>query len=366
MKDAFFGEKQPFQRIKIFFGILLPRNTDVKQDAYYQSRFKFHALSSFFLTISLVSATSSAADITSPQNQAPIDYVVAVVNDWAITLSALENDLIIREMRDSSDNINRARLLKNLIEQKLLLQEAERWGIPLARWKEKVNAEIEEIKSKYLSESLFIEELKESGLEYKDLEQWIKSRLILNELIVRRFHSTLEKEVIEQATIQYFNQNQFLQFQYIMVLSRPEDTLDRQTQTKQIAEKIYLRLQADEKFDDIQRAFKATPNLKVEYDPQIIAVDTQLGRTIAKLRNNELSHPVLTPEGYLICRLIDRESPHWKTDAAAIEEIKNTMIQREETTQVDAWLKEQWELGDIRILDAELAQLQTTDSDPEP
>ncbi len=364
MEDAIFAERQQFQCTTIFYRLNLSRNTDVKPDAYYQSRFKFHALVSFFLTVSLVSATSSSADVTSPQSQSPTDYVVAVVNDWAITLSALENELIIREIRDPSDKVNRSRLLRNLIEQKLLLQEADRWGIPLARWKEKVNAEIEDIKSKYLSEPLFFEELKESGLEYKDLEEWIKSRLILNELIVRRFHSNIDKEVIEQAAIQYFKHNQILQFQYIIALSRPEDSLDQQTQTKQTAEKIYLRLQAGEKFDDIQQAYKTNPNLKVEYQPQIIAVDTQLGRTIAKLGNNELSHPILTPEGYLICRLIDRESPHWKTDAAQIEEIKITMIQREERTQVEAWLKEQWEMGDIRILDAELAQIQTTDSEP--
>ena len=338
----------------------------MKPESHYKSRFTFYALVGFFFAVNPVSAASSSADAKSPQNQKPVDYIVAVVNDSAITLSALENELIIREIREPSDKMNRAYLLKNLIEQKLLLQEAERWGVPLARWQEKVNAEIDDIKSKYRSESLFFEELKESGLEYKDLEEWIKARLILNELIVRRFHSTIDKEVIEQAAIEYFKQNQFLQFQYIMVLSGSEDSLNQQAQTKQIAEKIYQRLQAGADFDDIQKTYKSTPNLKVEYGPQIIAVDTQLGRTLTKLGSNELSHPILTPEGYLICRLIDKESPHWKTDAAAIEEIKNTMIQSEERVQIDAWLKEQREMGDIRILDAELAQIQTTESEPEP
>ena len=345
--------KNPFHRTVILFRKALLRHTDVTHDACYQWIFKFHALAILFLAVSLVTASSSSADVGSPQNQKPVDYIVAVVNDSAITLSALENELFIRSIRDPSDRINRARLLKNLIEQKLLLQEAERWGIPLARWQEKVNAEIDDIKSNYQSESLFFEDLKESGLEYKDLEEWIKSRLILNELIVRRFHSNIDVQVVEQEAIQYFEQNQFLQFQFIMARSRPEDPLDQQTQTKQIAEKIYQRLQAGEKFDDIQQTYKASVNLKVEYEPQIIADDTKLGRTLAKLGNNEISHPILTPEGYLICRLINRESPHWKTDAAAIEEIKTTMIQSEERVQIDAWLKEQREMGDIRILDAE-------------
>ena len=63
---------------------------------------------------------------------------------------------------------------------------------------------------------------------------------------------------------------------------------------------------------------------------------------------------------------MDESSPYWKTDEAAIEDIKITMIQKEERTQVDAWLKAQWETGDIRILDAELVHIQTTEYQPEP
>ena len=366
MGGSFFCEKRPFQHIIIFFRIILSRRTDVKHHARYESQFKFYALAYLSAVVNLVFANSISTDAELLQSQNPIDYVVAVVNDSAITLSALENELNIRQIRDPSDKVNRARLLKNLIEQTLLLQEAERWGIPLARWREKVNAEIDDIKSKYQSESLFFEELKESGLEYKDLKEWIKSRLILNELIVRRFHSNIDVEVIEQEAIQYFKQNQVLQFQFIMAFSRPEDPLDQQTQSKQLAETIYLRLQAGEKFDAIQQAYRASVNLKVEYEPQIITVDTQLGKTLAKLENNETSHPILTPEGYLICRLIDQESPHWKTDAAAIEDIKNTMVQSAERVQIDAWLKEQREMGHIRILDAELAQVQTDEPDRKP
>ncbi len=365
MGDAYFGEKRPFQYLTFYVRLIPPRHADVTRHACYASRFKFYALAGFFLAVSLVSAPRSAADAGSPQSQKPIDYVVAVVNDRAITLSALENELIIRQIRESSDGVNRARLLKNLIEQNLLLQEAERWGIPLARWKDKVNAEVEDIKSKYDSELLFFEELEESGLEFKDLEEWIKSRLILNELIVRRFHSKFDKEAIEQAAIQYFKQNQFFQFQYIIVFSSPEDSLDQQAQTKQIAEKIYTRLQAGAEFDDIQQTYESAPNVKVEYQPQIIAADTKLGRTVAKLGNNELSHPILTPEGFLICKLMDESSPYWKSDEAAIEDIKITMIQKEERSQVDAWLKAQWEVGSIRILDAELAHIQTTEHQPE-
>ena len=251
MGDAFFREKRSVQFLTFYFRLILSRHPGVSHDSCYELLFKFYALASLFLAVSQIFAARSAADVGSTHNQKPVDYVLAVVNDRAITLSALENELIIRQIRESSDKVNRARLL----------QEAERWGIPLARWKDKVSAEVEDIKSKYPSEPLFFEELEESGLEYKDLEEWIKSRLILNELIVRRFHSKIDKEAIEQGAIQYFKQNQFFQFQYIIVFSSPEDSLDKQAQTKQIAEKIYTRLQAGAEFDDIQQTYEsASPN----------------------------------------------------------------------------------------------------------
>ena len=76
-----------------------------------------------------------------------VDRVIAVVNNQAITLSALENQLIIEGAGNPSPQ-KRREALEKLIERKLFLQEAERWGIPLERWKDKVKAEIQEIQSK--------------------------------------------------------------------------------------------------------------------------------------------------------------------------------------------------------------------------
>ena len=339
------------------------KNTTGKpENGRHVSRFTFHILLSLFLAAGLISAISSSfADLTSAQSENAIDSVVAVVNNQAITMSALENELIIREIKNPSVKVKQG-VLRDLIEQKLLLQEAERVGILLVIWQEKVDAEIEAIKSKYPSEELFFKELKVSGLAYKDLEEWIKSHLILDELIVRRFRSQIDEETIEQQAVQYFQQNRFVQFQFIKVLLKPADSLHQKVEAQQLSEEIYSRLQAGAKFGDIQQSYKDAPNLQVEYHPQIIAVDTKLGQTIAELENGKLSKPLLTPEGYLIARLLDDKSPYRRADTEVMKEIKSTLIQREEGERIEAWLKEQWEMGDIRIMDAKLAQIQIADS----
>ena len=142
----------------------------------YASRLAFYTLFTIFLT------TGSHAAVGSGEK---VDYVVAVVNDQAITWSELQGALVIPafvdplislsspildELRNPSNEVKRT-VLDILIDRKLMLQEAERWGIPLARWHDKVAADMDKIKRSYSSESAFVEALKQSGLEYEELEE---------------------------------------------------------------------------------------------------------------------------------------------------------------------------------------------------
>ena len=361
-------------------------NHYILRNRFYASRFPSHVLPFLFIAAYLIFATSSTADVTSPQSQNSIDYMIAVVNDQAITLSALENELIIRvfilarissgvigtlenesivrEIKNPSNQM-KAAFLKGLIERKLLLQEAERLEFPPSQ--EKVDAEIQQrIKSKYDPEVLFFEDLKKSGLAYKDLEEWIMTSLIIREWIARKFRSNISEEMIEQKAALYYEQNRSefleLQCQYIKVLSKPEHPPNQQAQAKQLAGEIYARLKAGMEVGEVQKMYNDPPNLYVTQEPQIVPANTKTGATLAKLRKDELSEPLLTPDGYLIARLLDKRQ---RTYSEVSGGIKDILIQREVENQVDVWLKEQWAAGDIRILDAGL-EIQITDSNPEP
>ena len=317
------------------------------------------------------------AFIASPSNglskEQILDYVIAVVNDQPITLRELETELIliavisnplilrereneldIQEIKNPPNTVKRA-VLETLIEQKLMLQQADDIGMLLWSWGKKVDAEIQVLKSLYSSEASYLVDLKRIGLEYQEVEERVKNALIVNELIVRQFRNSIDEEQINQEAPQYFEQHRsdFIEpaqilFQYILVLSKSDDPADLQVEAKTLAETIASQLKRGATFQEIQEAYPDTPFLRVVPEPQTLPADTEAQLAIASLEINEISQPIPTPEGYLIAKLVKKEPPRQKTYPEVSQEIRDKLR--------EAWLAEQKVTADIRILDAELAK----------
>ena len=310
-----------------------------------------------------------------------LDYVIAVVNDQPITLRELETELIIiavisnspilreqenqptfQEIKNPPNTVKRA-VLETLIEQKLMLQQADDIGMLLWSWGKKVDAEIQVLKSLYSSEASYLVDLKRIGLEYQEVEERVKNALIVNELIVRQFRNSIDEEQINQEAPQYFEQHRsdFIEpaqilFQYILVLSKSDDPADLQVEAKTLAETIASQLKRGATFQEIQEAYPDTPFLRVVPEPQTLPADTEAQLAIASLEINEISQPIPTPEGYLIAKLVKKEPPRQKTYPEVSQEIRDKLIGDELQEHREAWLAEQKVTADIRILDAELAK----------
>ena len=319
-----------------------------------------------------------------------LDYVIAVVNDQPITLRELETELIIiavisnspilreqenqptfQEIKNPPNTVKRA-ALETLIDQKLMLQQADDIGMLLWSWGKKVDAEIQVLKSLYSSEASYLVDLKRIGLEYQEVEERVKNALIVNELTVRQFRNSIDEEQINQEAPQYFEQHRsdFIEpaqilFQYILVLSKSDDPADLQVEAKTLAETIASQLKRGTTFQEIQEAYPDPPFLRVVPEPQTLPADTETQLAIASLEINEISQPIPTPEGYLIAKLVQKESPRQKTYSEVSQEIQDKLIGEELQEHRKAWLAEQKVTADIRILDAELAKTPLALSAPE-
>ena len=314
-----------------------------------------------------------------------IDYVIAVVNDQPITLRELENEpilfLIVNFVKDqpitlreleneltnpkikNPPNTVKRVVLETLIERKLKLQKADDIGILLGSWGKRVETEIQTLKYGYTDEALFSEDLRRIGIEYQELEEWLKNDLITKELTVRQFRNSINNEEINQQAPQYFEQHRSefiepmrIQFQYILVRSKPGDAADLQATAKSLAARISSQLKTGVTFQEIQRAYPDNPLLRIVTEPQTLPTDTEIRSTIASLAVNEVSQPILIPEGYLIAKLLKKEPTRQQTYPEVSEKIKNTLIADALQTQSEKWLTEQKAAGDIRILDPELAK----------
>ena len=313
-----------------------------------------------------------------------LDYIVAVVNDQPITsreletellliaiisnplmiLGKAENDLNIQEIKNPPDTVRRA-VLEALIEQKLMLRQADDIGMLLWSWGKRVNTEIQTLKALYRDEASFFVDLERLGLEYQEVEERMKTDLIVNALTVRQFRNSIEEEQINQKAPQYFEQHRSefiapaqIQFQYILVRSRSDDTTDLQAEAKALAETISSQLKAGVTFQEIQEASPDHPLLRFQEEPQTVPIDTEIRQAIADLAVNEVSQPIPVPEGYLIAKLLKKEvHPRQKTYPEVSQEIQNKLIGEALQNLRDAWLAEQKTAADIRILDAELQKI---------
>ena len=336
----------------------------------------FHVSLYFSFIASLIGISSGFT------KERTVDYVVAVVNDQPITLHELETELIliavisnrliilgeqenalnIQEIKNPPNTVKRA-VLETLIEQKLMLQKADDIGILLWSWGKKVNTEIQGLKSLYSNEALFLEDLKRLGLEYQEVEERVRTFLIVNELTIRQFRNSIDEEQISQKAPQYFEEHRSefvelaqIQFQSILVRSKPNDTADLQTQAKTLAETIAFQLQTGVTFQEIQQIYPDNPLLRIVTEPQTFPTDTEVRLAIADLEVNEVSQPISTPEGHLIAKLLKKEPARQKTYPEVSQEIQNKLIGEELQKQRKAWLTEQKATADIRILDPELAK----------
>ena len=352
------------------------KHTDTLRCPFYALRIALHIL----LHLSLIAIPSSGLT-----TEKIIDYVIAVVNDQPITrrelenepllfiivnfvrdqpitLRELEHELTSQEIKHPPQTVQRV-ALEGLIERELMLQKADDIGILLGSWGKKVNAEIQTLKYGYTDEALFVEDLKRIGLEYQELEEWLMDDLIAKKLTVRQFRNSIDEEQINQEAPQYFEKHRLqfvaptqIQFQYILVRSKPDDTADLQTQAKTLAKQISSQLKTGVTFQAVQQAYLDNPLLRIVSEPQTLPANTEARLTIANLKINEVSQPLLIPEGYLIAKLLKKESSRQQTYPEVSESIRNKLIADALQAQRKAWLAEQKTVSDIRILDAELAK----------
>ena len=323
--------------------------------------------------------------IASPSNgfskERTLDYVIAVVNDQPITRHELETELIIiavinnplilreqdnqptfQEIKNPPNTVKRA-VLETLIEQKLMLQQADDIGMLLWSWGKKVDAEIQALKSVYSSEASYLVDLKRMGLEYQEVEERVRNGLIVNALTIRQFRNSIDDEQINQEAPQYFelHRSEFIepaqiQFQHVLVRSKPSDPADLQAKAKALAGTITAQLKEGATFQEIQETYPNNPILQIVPEPQTLPTDAEAQLVIASLEINEVIQPIPTPEGYLIAKLLKKELPRQKTYPEVSQEIQDKLIGQALQERREAWLAEQKVTADIRILDAELAK----------
>lgn len=268
-----------------------------------------------------------------------VEEIVARVNNEMITLSQLERSR--EELRQelsqqySGEELEQKyreeekKLLRDLIDQELLVQRATDMGISVEadviRRLDKMRQDaglssMEELERAVAAQGMLIEDLRqqirEQLLTRQVMQRELAGRVILDSDEVRQYYLEHRQEMarpesvhlreILVSTVGYFG----------------EELEARADRVREILHKI----RRGEPFDELAREYSDAPTGEDGGDLGIFEIDKlapQIREIVGKLRESGVSDPLRTPDGYLILQLVD----HLSAGIPSFEEVEPQIMQ---------------------------------------
>ena len=285
-----------------------------------------------------------------------VDRIVAIVNDEVITLSELDEaaaPLYRRLLPRVNDPVEREALirkirrqvLKQMIDERLLRQEAERLGIKvspeeidrfLARFKEQNN----------LTEEKFQEFLAAQGLTLQEYRQRVAEQIKRLKLVQGRLQ---ERVVITDEEIEKYYRERYLKggetkYELAAIIVTGEDAEKK-------AKAAYQALKAGENFEKVAARYsslkgsgKGLGTFKLE------ELAPEVREVIAKMKPGEISPPIRVGKSWQIFKLLAIHSSSSKPLGEIRSQIEERLRQEKIDQHLQKWLKELRQKAYIRVL----------------
>lgn len=269
----------------------------------------------FIFSVLFFSLQPLAASLISAQDKFFVDRVVAVVNREVITWSELYKYMEFTA-RDEVKDMNpdekfkffqqrEEEILDRLIDTKLQIEEAERYGIFVSD--SEIDSAISEIKKKYgLAEKEFEENLKKEGMTLSDYRKMMKEQIIIGRIVNSQVRS---KIIITDSDINaYISSHPELSceeegFYVSQIFIRMREN---QEQMKEKVNEIIKRLIQGESFSKVASQLSEDASAKTggsigllkksEISPELVGV-------FSRMNVGTISEPMVTGTGIYIFRL---------------------------------------------------------------
>jgi len=274
--------------------------------------------------ISILACAIVAATFTAPPAPAAhvVERIIARVNAEIITQRQFERerDKLRDELSqqysgaelDAKLNDESKNLLRNLIDQSLMVQKAK---------DEDINVETDIVKRldqmRKQDNLATIEDMQkaaeEQGINWEDFKDQIRRQLLMQEVIQRDIGSRII--VTRQEELKYYNDHKD-DFQSEGVIHLAEILISTEKYKPDEAEKRAKAAEAELKggarFNDVAKKYSDGPDAEQGGDIGVMKTPTiapTIAAALAKLETNEYTDPIQTENGYMILRLLERFSP---------------------------------------------------------
>ena len=279
-------------------------------------RFSLRALAVFAIaTVALAAATLPAIRNAAAQN---VLRIAAIVNEDIISaydlISRLQLIIVTTGLEASPETQRRLapQVLRNLIEERLQLQEAQRLSITVAdREIDRAIGNIE--RSNNIPEGQLAKKLEQQGIDVKSLREKIRAQIAWGRVVGRRFAQTvvIGADEVDEELRRLAEQQGHTQYriaEIFLAVNGPDD----EQQVRQSAERLIEQLRAGASFSAIAREFSQSATAAVGGDLGWITpeqLDPALQAPITALSPGEITDPIRSPSGYHIDLLIERRVP---------------------------------------------------------
>ncbi len=285
-----------------------------------------------------------------------VDRIVAVVNDEVITLSELDEaaaPLYRKYLPRAKDPVEREnlirqirrRVLQQMIDEKLLAQEAKRLEIKVSD--QEIDSFIQRLKEQnHLSDEKFREFLAAQGLSYEDYRKQVAEQIKRIKLIqghIRERIVVTPEEIKDYYRKHYLKGNNTVYELAAIIITGPE--------AEQKAKAAYEELKKGVPFKEVAAKYsslKGSGEGLGRFKPEELA--PQVREVVAKLKPGQYSKPVKVGESWQIFKLVALKTEGAVPLAEVRPEIENKLRQEKIDQLLQKWLKELKQKAYIRVL----------------
>ena len=325
-------------KISMFFIFILSSAFSLQPSAYLQPSMAFAEENKFF-----------------------VDKVVAVVNKEVITWSELykymefiardEVNKLNPEEKMKFFKLHENELLERLIDTKLQLEEAEKYGIFVTD--EEIDLAIKDIRNKYgLSDEAFAETLKKEGMSLSDYRKMLKEQILLGRIV----NSQVKGKII-------INDNDIKSY----ISSHPELACDeegyfisqifikKRENTEELKAKIneiVKRLIEGESFSKVASALSEDPSAKTGGSVGLLKkkeIAPELLNLFSKMTVGQISEPMLTEQGVYIFKLDG--ICFLKGSQQLTDHVRNLLTEEKIKKEYKLWVRSLRQKAYIEIMD---------------
>ena len=277
--------------------------------------------------------------------------IIAVVNDDVITEADL--DTALSSVRDelkkeySGPELDRKleearnELLNQMIDDKLILQEAKKKGVIVGD--SEIDERFKEVKSRFPSEDIFYSEVQKAGITTEVLKNRYRENIMMGKLVT---HEVKDKVVVTPAEIEkYYEQHreelkapESVKLRGIMLRFDDKNTPES---VKQKAEDIIKLAGEGRDFGELAKLY--SQDSKASEGGEFGTVERgqlrgEFDKVIFNLKPGGISEPIKTDTGYFIFKIDEKSESHVRPLAEAREDIEDIIFREKAQKRYQDWI----------------------------